>query len=111
MKIKEFGKYFTKTTTNRDGGECIFKASGGENFGNFSAQRQSWWRICGFDVCAAQSKKLRIRHCQRLHFQKLSFFSGGIFKYRTLAFMHMLNFTLLRKYHKRDFCTTYLDTI
>ena len=31
-------------------GEFIFRESGGTNFKSFSAQRQPWWRLFGFDT-------------------------------------------------------------
>ena len=37
--------------------ECIYRASGGTGFENFSARRQPWWRLCGFDVCTGLRKK------------------------------------------------------
>ena len=43
--------------------ECIFKASGGTNFENVTAERQSRWCLCGFDVCTGLPQKIWIYHC------------------------------------------------
>ena len=37
--------------------ECMFRVSEGANFENFSAWHQSWWCLCGFDVCTGLPKK------------------------------------------------------
>ena len=37
--------------------ECIFRASGGTNFENFTAQCQPWCHLPGFNVCTALPKK------------------------------------------------------
>ena len=42
--------------------ECIFRASGGTNFENFSAQHQPWWCLHGFDVCTSLPKKTLVCH-------------------------------------------------
>ena len=38
-------------------GECIYRASGGTNFQNFSTQCQTWWHVGGIDVCTGLLKK------------------------------------------------------
>ena len=42
--------------------ECIFRASGGTNFENFSFQRQPWLRFLEFGLYTGLPKKLWIRH-------------------------------------------------
>ena len=37
--------------------ECIFGASEGTNFENFSTQSQPWWPLHGFNVCTGLPKK------------------------------------------------------
>lgn len=37
--------------------ECIFRASGGSNFENFTTQHQPWWHLWGFNICISLPKK------------------------------------------------------
>ena len=38
--------------------KCIFRASGGTNFGNFSTLHQPWLHLCGFRACTGLPPKI-----------------------------------------------------
>ena len=48
---------FYKEIEEQTARECIFRVSGGTYFENFSALRQPWWRLRGFDMCTSLPKK------------------------------------------------------
>ena len=48
---------FYKEIEEQTAKECIFRVSGGTYFENFSALRQPWWRLRGFDMCTSLPKK------------------------------------------------------
>ena len=57
VNLSNLENVLQRNLRNDRAGECIFRASGGTNFENFSAQCQPWWWLCGFNICTGLPQK------------------------------------------------------